>query len=325
MSQTTIPARSAKGLTALRRFALSITVFTVVGHLFLGFEQAYWTPVVAVLTAYALSFLLESADAWAHNRPARYRGSAGNVVTFLLPAHIAALACAMLLYGNQRLMPTVFAVTVAICGKYVLRLRLGGVPRHFFNPSNLGITATLLLFSTSVAIAPPYQFTENVGSVIDWVLPGAILVAGSMINGKLTGRMPLILAWVGGFALQALIRAVFLDHALPSALLTMTGVAFILFTNYMITDPQTTPSQPRDQVIFGLCSALVYGVLVAAHVTFGLFFALTIVCAGRFLLTFARSLRSAEPGPAVAETPAPVVAKPAPARVPAGTSLRNTT
>jgi Na+-translocating ferredoxin:NAD+ oxidoreductase RnfD subunit len=324
MSQPTIPARSAKGLTALRRFALSITVFTVVGHLFLGFEQAYLTPVTAVLTAYALSFLLEAVDARATGRPARYRGSAMNVVNFLLPAHIAALACAMLLYGNQRLLPTVFAVTVAICGKYMLRLRVDGILRHYLNPSNLGITATLLLFSTSVAIAPPYQFTENVGSVIDWVLPGAILIAGTMINGKLTGRLPLILAWVGGFVLQALIRAAFLDHALPSALLTMTGVAFILFTNYMITDPQTTPSRPRDQAIFGLCAALVYGTLVVAHITFGLFFALTIVCAGRFLLTWARSVRRAAPRGA-ADTSAPTVPTPAPGRVSVGTSLRGTT
>ncbi|WP_199512646.1 enediyne biosynthesis protein UnbU [Nucisporomicrobium flavum] len=308
MAQPTIPNRTPKGITALRRFALSITVFTVVGHLFLGFEQAYLTPVVALLTAYALSLLLEWVDARGHGRPVRYGGSSGNLVTFLLPAHIAALACAMLLYGNQRLLPTVFAVTVAICGKYVLRLRIGGQPRHLFNPSNLGISATLVLFSTSVAIAPPYEFTENVGSVVDWVLPGAILVAGSMINGKLTGRMPLIAAWVGGFVLQAVLRALLFGHAPASALLTMTGVAFILFTNYMITDPGTTPGRPRDQVVFGLATALVYGALVVAGITFGLFYALTIVCAGRFVLTWVRSLRGAggaEPvRPAEATVPA---------------------
>jgi enediyne biosynthesis protein E5 len=310
-----LPARSAKGLTALRRFALSITAFTVLGHLFLGFEQAYLTPVVAVLVAYALSFVLEAVDAWAHRRPPRFFGPVGKVVTFLLPAHIAALACAMLLYGNQRLLPTVFAVTVAISGKYVLRLRIGGHPRHLFNPSNLGITATLLLFSTSVAIAPPYEFTENVGPVLDWLIPGGILIAGSMINGKLTGRMPLILAWAGGFVLQAVLRSVLLGSALPSALLTMTGVAFILFTNYMITDPSTTPDRPRDQVIFGLSAAAVYGALVAAHITFGLFYALTVVCAGRFLLTWLRSPRgTAAPAPlpvserSTAE-PQPVVAR----------------
>lgn len=318
MSTTAFPPRPPKRLTALRRFAASITAFTVLGHLVLGFEQAWLTPVAAVLTAYALSIVLETVDARAGGRPARYRGSPGDLVTFLLPAHIAALACAMLLYGNQRLMPTLFAVTVAICGKYLLRLRVDGYPRHLFNPSNLGISATLVLFSTSVAIAPPYEFTENVGSVLDWLIPGGILMAGSMINGKLTGRMPLILAWAGGFVLQAVIRAVLFDHSLASGLLTMTGVAFILFTNYMITDPSTTPERPRDQVLFGLSAAAVYGVLLVTHITFGLFFALTIVCAARFVLTYLRSpRRPAQPeAPSVTEpaqpaTTAPAVATPA--------------
>ena len=124
-------------------FAVSITALNVVGLLFLGFEQAYLTPVVAVLTAYGLSVVLETADAWAAGRTARYRGGFGSLVTFLLPAHIAGLACSMLLYGNERLMPTVFAVTVAIAGKYLIRLRVNGIPKHFFNPSNLGISRSL--------------------------------------------------------------------------------------------------------------------------------------------------------------------------------------
>jgi len=31
----------------------------------------------------------------------------------------------------------------------------------------------------------------------------------------------------------------------------MTGVAFVLFTNYMITDPGTTPMAGRAQFMFG--------------------------------------------------------------------------
>jgi enediyne biosynthesis protein E5 len=272
-------------IKALRRFALSITVFTVLGHLWLGFEQAYLTPAVALLTAYSVSLLLETVDAWARQTPLRFRGPFVNLVNFLLPAHIAGLACAMLLYGNQRLLPTVFAVTLAISSKYIFRVRVGRSLRHMLNPSNFGITMTLLCFS-AVAIAQPYQFTENVGSVIDWLVPAVIVTAGTMLNGKLTHRLPLIAAWIGGFALQAVLRAALFDHALASALATMTGVAFVLFTNYMITDPGTTPFPPRNQVIFGLSTAFVYGALVVVHVTFGLFYALTIVCATRLALTW---------------------------------------
>lgn len=237
--------RSDPRITALRRFAISITVFNVVGHLVLGFEQAYLTPIVAVLTAYAVELLLETVEARALNRPARYRGGLVALVNFLLPAHIAGLACAMLLYGNQSLAPTMFAVAAAVSSKYVIRLRINGALRHVFNPSNLGISLTLIFFSW-VAIAPPYHFSEDVDGWIDVAIPLVILVAGTMLNAKLTRRMPLILGWVGGFVLQAVLRWAFFDAQLAAALLPMTGIAFIIFTNYMITDPATTPIAPTS-------------------------------------------------------------------------------
>lgn len=274
-------------IKALRRFAVSITLFTVAGHALLGFEQAYLTPVAGVLTGYVVSLLLETLDARLAGKVPRYRGSLVDLVNFLLPAHIAGLACALLLYGNQRLLPTVFAVTVATASRYAIRVPVNGALRHMFNPSNLGISVTLLLFHW-VAIAPPYHFTEHVGGVVDWLIPAGILVAGTMLNATLTHRLPLILAWVGGFIGQAVVRAAVFDHAFASALSPVIGVAFVLFTLYMITDPGTTPIAPRDQVIFGLATAAVYGVLVLLHVAFGLFFALTIVCAGRMLWTVMR-------------------------------------
>lgn len=290
VSEVATPPRTVDPrIKALRRFAVSITAFTILGHLLLGFEQAYLTPVVGVLTAYALSLALETLDARLSGHRPRFLGSFVELANFLLPAHIAGLACAMLLYGNDRLMPTVFAVTVAVASRYAIRVPVGGALRHMFNPSNLGISVTLLVFHW-VAIAPPYHFTEHVGVVFDWIIPAGVLVAGTMLNATLTRRVPLIIGWVGGFVLQAVVRAVFFDHALGSALAVMTGVAFILFTLYMITDPGTTPSAPRDQIIFGLVTAAVYGVLVLMHVAFGVFFALTIVCAGRMLLTIARQL-----------------------------------
>ncbi|HEX4613501.1 MAG TPA: hypothetical protein VH092_35290, partial [Urbifossiella sp.] len=58
---------------------------------------------------------------------------------------------------------------------------------------------------------------------------------------------------------------------------------FILFTFYMVTDPATTPDRPRAQIAFGASVALVYSLLLANHVVFGLFAALVIVCVARGL------------------------------------------
>jgi Na+-transporting NADH:ubiquinone oxidoreductase subunit NqrB len=172
----------------------------------------------------------------------------------------------MLLYSNARLMPIVFASAVAIISKAVFRIAGPNGSRHFLNPSNFGITATLLLFPF-VGISPPYHFTEDLTGWGKWILPGIIVISGSFLNAKFTRRVPVIVGWFG--------------TPLASALLPMTGVAFVLFTFYMVTDPATTPGVPRGQFLFGLSVAMTYGLLVTFHVVFGLFFGLTLVSLAR--------------------------------------------
>src|SRR4029078_2270600 len=87
---------------------------------------------------------------------------------------------------------------------YVFRTTFRGRSRHFFNPSNLGITATLLAFP-SVGIAQPYMFTENLGPTGAWVLPVVVIAAGTFFNAHFTKKLPLIGGWVGGFLLPALV------------------------------------------------------------------------------------------------------------------------
>jgi Na+-translocating ferredoxin:NAD+ oxidoreductase RnfD subunit len=292
---------------ALRRFAASITVFNILGHLWLGFEQAYATPIMAVAFAYLLDLTMETAVARSEGRQPKYRTD--GLLDFLLPAHISGLACAMLLYANDRVWPVLFAVAIAIGSKYLIRLRIGGKSRHLLNPSNTGIAVTLLVFPW-VGIAPPYHFTEWVSGPVDWVIPVVILIGGTMLNAKLTKKMPLILGWAGAFFLQALIRTWFDGTATTSALVVMTGVAFVLFTNYMITDPATTPVRPRNQVVFGVATAAVYSLLVHFHVVYGLFFALVIICVARGLLLAVLAIRSAAAQQTDVPVPAATVAVP---------------
>ncbi|MBB4125453.1 hypothetical protein GGR77_000724 [Xanthomonas translucens] len=269
-------------LTALKRFALAITLLNLLGHSVLGFEQSWAQPVVALLAAYGTELLLETIEARSRGRRAHFLGGARSLIQFLLPAHITGLAVSMLLYANELLMPVVFATVMALTSKWLLRLPTVHGSRHFMNPSNFGITVTLLAFPF-VGIAPPYQFTEGLAGWQDWILPCVILVSGTVLNAKLTRRIPLIVAWLLAFVLQALLRSWWLDASLLAALNPMTGVAFLLFTYYMLTDPATTPARPPTQIAFGAAVALAYGALMALHVVFGLFFALTLVCGCRGL------------------------------------------
>lgn len=335
-------------LGGLRRFALAITVFNLLGHFWFGFEQSYAQPLASLAAAYVTQVVLDGLVAWSqHRRPAFARGF-GALVNSLLSAHITALACSMLLYANDRIWVVCFASAVAIASKTLFRMPVGsakgawpllqfqlllflfllqtgeatsywipiaarwvpafrlavlaialvlivfvppGLPtRHYLNPSNFGIAVTLLLFP-SVGIAAPYQFTENLGSIGDWVVPMVIICTGSFLNTWYTRRIPLALAWVGAFALQAIVSSLILWYStgycpMAARLSAMTGVAFILFTFYMITDPATTPERPGAQVAFGVSVALVYSLLLMWHIVFGLFVALVIVCVARGLGMF---------------------------------------
>ena len=296
MSSSDISERS-KRLGGLRRFAVAITIFNILGHTVFGFEQSWAQPLVALATAYSVEILLELIDAWANRRKPHFTGGPRNFVEFLLSAHITGLAVAMLIYTNERLWPIVLATTVAVGSKALFRVPVENGTRHFLNPSNFGITVVLLLFPW-VGAAPPYHFTENLPGFWDWVLPGLILVSGSFINARFTGRLPLVAGWLGGFFLQALIRSLLFGTPFVASLLPMTGLAFILYTFYMVTDPATTPNRPRAQIAFGASVAATYGLLMLAHVVFGLFFALTIVCVLRgFGLYLLAAFAHKEPAP----------------------------
>jgi len=269
-------------LPALRRFAFAITLLNVFGHTVLGFEQSWAQPLIALATAYLLEILLEFVGAWAETRPQGFAGGIGKFIDYLLPAHITGMAVSMLLYANDRLAPIAFATAVGIGSKVLVRVPMGRGTRHCLNPSNTGIAVTLLVFPW-VGIAPPYQFTENLSGIGDWFLPLAIVLSGTFLNTRFTGKVPLILGWLGGFVLQAILRSHLAGTSLIPPLLPMTGMSFLLFTFYMMTDPGTTPASLRAQFVFGGSLSAAYGILTAQHVVFGLFFALLVVCSLRGL------------------------------------------
>jgi len=300
-------------LGGLRRFAVAITVLNVLGHTVLGFEQPWIVPFLVLATAYGLELAIEALDAWSSARRPRFLGGVGPFVDFLLPAHISALAVGMLVYANERLWVVVFAAAVAVASKALIRVRMGpvmanGVPvtRHVFNPSNFAIAVVLFLFPW-VGGAPPYQFVTNVTGGWDVMLPLLVFTTGSLVNTKFTGRMPLVGAWVGGFVAQALVRAAVNGTPWEAGLAPMTGLAFVLYTFYMITDPGTTPEAPRAQVAFGISVAAVYAAMVQLHLVFGFYYALTIVCGARGMWLASRAWMA---GGATARDPSLALASP---------------
>jgi len=263
---------------ALRNFAISISVLNVFGYTMLGFEQPWLWPLLAVLTGYASELVFESVSAWVYQRPARFRGNGlRGLYEALLPAHITSLAVSMLLYCNNQFWPVAFGVVVGVGAKHVLQAPIHGRMKHYMNPSNFGITIILLVFPWA-SIAPPYHFTEQIPTWGGWLIVGIILASGTVLNAMLTGRMFLIAGWLSFFVVQAFVRGWIFGTSISGALAMGTGVAFVLYTNYMVTDPGTSPSKKGSQFLFGAGVALAYGFFTAVHVAYGLFLATATVC-----------------------------------------------
>jgi Na+-translocating ferredoxin:NAD+ oxidoreductase RnfD subunit len=279
-------------LAALRRFAITISVLNLLGHTILGFENSWAQMFVALGTAYLAELLLEVVDASASGRPRRFEGGIVNFIDFLLPAHISGLAVSMLLYSGELLLPFAFASAIAIASKALFTFPVNDSERHFLNPSNTGVAATVFLFPT-IAPIMPWQFTESLSDGPSRLFPVIVICLGTFMNWRYTRRMPLILAWVLMFAAQGVVRCLINDLPLTVGLIPLTGVSFLLFTFYMVTDPGATPSNSRSQVLFGAAIALVYFLLILAHVPFGFFYALFIVSFLRGFILRLQAMRTA--------------------------------
>ncbi len=256
------------------------TLFAIAGHIWLGFEQAVTQTLAALLTGYISALVFEWVDAKFLGRQPRFSGAGRKgLFAFLLSAHMTSITTSFLLYTGSDHLTVCFAVVVAIGSKYLFRIHKNGRLQHFLNPSNFGIAVTLLLFPWATVI--PYQYTEGLSGLSrpgNWIFPLAILILGGRLNAVYTRRIPLIATWLLTFFVQGVIRNLISGAPVFSGVQSATGVAFVLFTLYMITDPMTSPNGLRGQVLFGMSIGLIYAALMQFHVIYTLFFAVTIVC-----------------------------------------------
>jgi hypothetical protein len=298
------PAKARDPRTGLRNSATLATVFTLLGHTVFGFEQSWAQLVVALVAGYSSALLFEWVDAWANSRvPGFSGGGFRKVVDFLLSAHMTSITLSFLLYVNRRLWIMAFAVTLAIGSKYVIRVRQNGRLRHCVNPSNVAIAVVLVAYQWTGVL--PWAYTIDIHGVGDWLLPLIIVALGTRLNLLFTGRLPTVAAWVGTFIALGAGRALLRHTPIAAELVPLTGVPMVLFTFYMITDPQTSPSRLKSQILYGSGIAFAYSVLLMLHVQYMMFYSVTVIAAIRGLWLLALSLRAPAAEPAAAPVAAP--------------------
>ena len=264
----------------LRMSASLATIFTILGHTVLGFEQPLVAVFVALGTGYSCALLFEFVDAWACNGTPNYLGGGWKkMLDFLLPAHMTSITLSFLLYTFDQMWPLAFTVAISIGAKHVFRVEQRGRLQHVMNPSNFGAVICFAIFQWTTVL--PWGFTTAVDGVADWIIPVVIVMLGTRLNLLFTGRLPLIGTWLGSYAVLSFARSMWLDSPWAAELVMFTGIPLVLFTFYMITDPQTSPSRLRSQIIFGLSITIAYEVLLAMQVQYTMFYAVGAACAGR--------------------------------------------
>jgi hypothetical protein len=208
----------------------------------------------------------------------------GGRLLFPLSAFISSLSLALLLnYGHDHLL-MLLPVFLTIGSKYVFTFR----GRHVINPSLFGVVGTLVLAGDLITAAPAYQW-DGTGLVSLFM----VAAAASLFLFKV-GRAWLVGSFLIFYVLQTGLRAWLTRHHIPMDMLfvgTLTSPPFFLFTFFMMTDPATSPSSRKGQVVV---AALIAGLDLAWHaklVLFTFFYAAGIVQAGRFLLVHGHALR----------------------------------
>jgi Na+-translocating ferredoxin:NAD+ oxidoreductase RnfD subunit len=299
----TAPGTKRDPRTGLRTSATLATVFTILGHTVFGFEQPVAQVFVALIAGYSCALFFEWVDARANNVPPGYSGGGfRKLVDFLLSAHMTSITLSFLMYFNSRLWIMALTVALAIGSKYVLRVCVNGRLQHFMNPSNFGIAVVLIVYQWTGVL--PWAFTVDLQGAADWIVPLVIVGLGFRLNLLFTGRLPMVAAWLVTFIVLGVARALLRNTPVADELVVLTGIPMVLFTFYMITDPQTTPSKLRSQILFGGGIAVFYTVLLLMHVQYMMFYSVTVVCAIRGLWLTAVSLRE----PSVRPAPMPVAA-----------------
>ncbi|MCB1308438.1 MAG: VCBS repeat-containing protein, partial [Leptospiraceae bacterium] len=243
-------------------FLALLWAYILVGITLLGFNRSPWQILFTIGLAAALDMLLHFVF--------RRR-------TLLCPlsAIISASSLSILMNYAHGAFLAVLPVFFTIASKYVLTFR----GRHVYNPSLAGIVLSLLFSQHMISAAPAYQWGGS-PAVAVFIVSAALVLFVFRI-----GRWPLIVSFLVSYAANVAIRAYITRHHVPPEMLvlgTLTSPAFYLFTFFMITDPGTSPPNPRLQVAMGFLVALIDLILHRFYTLNTIFYAAFVVFSLRF-------------------------------------------
>jgi Na+-transporting NADH:ubiquinone oxidoreductase subunit NqrB len=193
-------------------------------------------------------------------------------------AVITGLSLSLLLRAND-IWPFAAAAMIAIGSKFALRAH----DRHIFNPANFSIVV-MILFTNAA-----WTSTSEWGSAL-WL--AALIAALGALSCWRASRLDVPIIYLASYASLVIGRALYLGDPLAIPALRLSHGALILFAFFMISDPKTTPEDPRTRAAFVATAALIAYVLqFHFFISDGIFYAPAILALAQ--LVFGRAGRGA--------------------------------
>lgn len=248
----------ALGMKPRRAFFISqkyyptifITLILIAAEMSYGILEGYPKLATAILASILTEMILSRIAT----------GKGRNIAS----AYISGISIGILI-RSPLVWPYALGSMITIASKYVLRYK----KRHIWNPSNFGVVALLLLASDSVAVLS-IQWGNNLWPML------VIWVLGFFIVWRVD-RLHISVAYVLSFFFFALIRSWITGDPFFAEVAPITGPMYQLFTFFMVTDPKTTVSSRKWQIIVVVIIAFVEMIFRLFNAIYAPFYALFIV------------------------------------------------
>jgi len=182
----------------------------------------------------------------------------------LASAYITGISVGILIRSPE-FWPYALCSAIAITSKYVIRWR----GRHLWNPSNLAISAMLLLVPEYVATLMIQWGNAVWPMVVIWALGLAIVYR--------VKRFHITATYVCSFVFLSWARTFFTGHSFLAEVAPITGPMYQLFIFFMITDPKTTVKPRWAQCVVAGLVAVAEMILRLAENVHAPYYALSIV------------------------------------------------
>ena len=161
-------------------------------------------------------------------------------------AILTGLIVAMVLSPHQPWYVATVTAAIGVLSKYVIRVGKANV----FNPAAFGLVATFYLFNAG----------HSWWGALPEVAPAAIVLlfaTGIFITDRVN-KVPLVLSFLGAYYVLFTITAFVGDPAKVVDMYRAPDLhAALFFAFFMLTDPPTSPPKERDQLVYGVITAVV--------------------------------------------------------------------